>query len=437
VVAAVVQHEGVPGVWTLLAWAGTHFVVNFFALGTKAGIPFVPDFPLAVGQAFILTPVAAGIVTTLGAIRLEEVRTSVSKSLLNQSQAGLFAFLGSLAAHQLPSSVIEGPWILIAAFLPLAVQVLASAAFVSTAVSIERHISFAKSVSHLRVGATTDLAYAFGAWGLLGAILVVLYGALGPWALGAFVFPIFLSGQLLARSQALLDARDAFAQREEVLKQLMRRMEEERADERRMVAADLHDEVLPPIFQVALLAEVVKLDLARGRLLDIDEDSARLALAAEETARTLRTLIGNLRKAPIGLGNLRQSIENLVQRMQTETRTVVTCQLEAVRLSPSSQLVIYQICKEALTNAIGHSLAKSIELSLRREKEEVVLEIHDNGIGFNSELSPEGHYGMKIMQERAQALGAQLFIDSAPGEGCLVRLVVPLTEIKVPRRRNL
>lgn len=394
-----------PSVWVLGSWVLVHLAVNSFAVRTKGGIPFIADFPIEVAQAFVLSPVAAGLATTMGSLRPKEIRASVSKGLMNQSQFGLFAFISSLVAHQLPGSVTRTPWILLGAFIPLTIAVVVNGSFVVAATSLERKVSPLTTLRQLRLGTPLDFLAAFLTWGLLGGMLAVLYEELGVWSLGALLIPILFSGLALARSEALIDARHAFEMREQVLHQLLKRMHEERTDERRLIAAELHDEVLQPLFRVNLSAQIVKTDLDRGRLLELDEDLAHVIDASEEASATLRSLVGDLRQATPGLGDLAQSLQNLIGRMQSETGINLHHDLDPVSTDSRRQLVIYQIAKEAILNALSHSKASNIWIALRESGDQIQVEIIDDGRGFKPESSPSGHYGLQIMRERASALG--------------------------------
>ena len=92
-------------------------------------------------------------------------------------------------------------------------------------------------------------------------------------------------------------------------------------------------------------------------------------------------------------------------------------------LDDDVQLVVYRVAQEALTNAARHSEAARIAVSLRRSGDGVELEVADDGSGFAFEQSERG-LGIGGMRERALLIGAELTIESRPGEGTTVRLSV-------------
>ena len=94
-------------------------------------------------------------------------------------------------------------------------------------------------------------------------------------------------------------------------------------------------------------------------------------------------------------------------------------------LGDDSQLVVYRVAQEALSNAARHSGAGRIEVRLRRQRDgAVALAVADDGRGFAFDES-EGGLGIAGMRERALLIGAELTIESRPGRGTTVRLTVP------------
>ena len=89
------------------------------------------------------------------------------------------------------------------------------------------------------------------------------------------------------------------------------------------------------------------------------------------------------------------------------------------------------IVREALQNALRHAAPKHVSVALRSERRGLQVEIEDDGRGFDLSIinsSSGRHYGLIGMRERAERLGGQLFLTSAPGEGTRVRLSVPKIE---------
>ena len=91
---------------------------------------------------------------------------------------------------------------------------------------------------------------------------------------------------------------------------------------------------------------------------------------------------------------------------------------------------LYRIAQEALHNTVKHARASKIELRLQQMNDVVMLEVCDNGRGFNATASFPGHLGLHSMQERVRSLGGELQIESVPGQGTCIRAHFPKPEAK-------
>ena len=145
------------------------------------------------------------------------------------------------------------------------------------------------------------------------------------------------------------------------------------------VAGELHDEVLPPLFKVHLMGQVLRRDLDSGRLLSLDEDLPELLLATDAAQAAIRSLVGDLRRSPLGPGGLVPTLRLLVQQLETETSARVELSTTDIECTAITQLLVYQIAREALTNAIRHSEATSIKVRVWQDGPSVRLSVEDDG----------------------------------------------------------
>ncbi len=192
--------------------------------------------------------------------------------------------------------------------------------------------------------------------------------------------------------------------------------------ERTRLARELHDAVTQTLFSAGLIAEVLpdlwqKDEMEGRRRLNELRQLTRGALAE------MRTLLVELRPnalAQIPLADLvRQLCESLVGR----ARLPIEVSVEGERkLPPDVQIGLYRITQESLNNVAKHSKATQAVVTLRL-KDTVRLSIADDGCGFDAEHVPPDHLGLKIMRERAEAIGAKLTIHSEPGEGTQVAVI--------------
>jgi signal transduction histidine kinase len=100
-----------------------------------------------------------------------------------------------------------------------------------------------------------------------------------------------------------------------------------------------------------------------------------------------------------------------------------------VELTAEEERAVYRVARECLNNAGRHSGASRVEVALRRDGDGAVLEVADDGRGFDAGATlaqpPEGHLGLRVVADVASAAGAELAVATAPGAGCRWRLRLP------------
>ncbi|MFZ6030567.1 MAG: histidine kinase [Chloroflexota bacterium] len=193
--------------------------------------------------------------------------------------------------------------------------------------------------------------------------------------------------------------------------------------ERQRLAQNLHDAVNQSLFSAGLIAEVLprlwERDPAEARR--SLEDLRRLTRGAQAE---MRALLAELRPATLTdaeLGDLLRLLGNTFTG-RTNIPAIVTVNGEG-HLPADTQVALYRICQEALSNIAKHAKASQVEINVCHDLRGLELHIRDNGRGFvTSELAPSGHYGLGMMRERAEAVGAVLMITSQPGKGTEVTI---------------
>ena len=148
-----------------------------------------------------------------------------------------------------------------------------------------------------------------------------------------------------------------------------------------------------------------------------------MSFAIQASLDAVRETIRGLRASPIGARGLSAALRALISRM--DAPKPIRADIQDVHgLPETSQLAIYQIAREALTNAIRYSRGGRIQLQLRRTELGYLLKIQDDGIGFDP--SQEKGLGLLGMEERVARLGGRFRMDSQPGRGALLTIHFPL-----------
>jgi two-component system, NarL family, sensor histidine kinase UhpB len=99
------------------------------------------------------------------------------------------------------------------------------------------------------------------------------------------------------------------------------------------------------------------------------------------------------------------------------------------RLGPETELALYRMAQEALNNIVRHAQAQQAWVDIRFEHDTLTLRVKDNGKGFlrsalSGDLVQKGHFGLLGLQERAELIHAQLQVDTAPGKGTTVSVIL-------------
>jgi PAS domain S-box-containing protein len=203
-------------------------------------------------------------------------------------------------------------------------------------------------------------------------------------------------------------------------------------EERQRLARSLHDAVNQSLFSAGLIAEVLP------RLWERDQTEARRSL--EDLRRLtrgalaeMRALLAELRPSTLTDSNLSDLLQLLGNAFTGRTNLPVLVTVKGEGLLPAEpQIAIYRICQEALNNIAKHAKANQVEIHLRYASQPGGLpevQIRDNGCGFDvSELPPSGHYGLGMMRERAESVGAKLTVSSQPGLGTEITIHWPAPE---------
>jgi PAS domain S-box-containing protein len=199
-------------------------------------------------------------------------------------------------------------------------------------------------------------------------------------------------------------------------------------EERQRLARELHDSVSQALFGIALGAQTVI------SALDMDDAHAAREAAhyvlnlAEASLAEMRALIFELRPEWLEQEGLIAAVQRQVASLRARHALQVDANLgsePAVTLEVKEAL--YRIAQEAMHNVVKHAHATSLRVDLRQADRHLVVEIADNGVGFDPTGAYSGHLGLTSMRERAAALGADLAIESAPGQGTRLTVRLPIS----------
>lgn len=198
-------------------------------------------------------------------------------------------------------------------------------------------------------------------------------------------------------------------------------------EERRRIARELHDETAQ-----ALAALLMNLTVLQRSLRDekLAEEVATLKTRLIDATEGVRRIARGLRPPELEDVGLAPALRSFVRERFASGSVEIDFDGSESRLSVEQSLVAYRIAQEALSNAVRHAGAEHFRLALREDAggREVVLEVEDDGTGFDLEAITEPGAGLGLigMEERAQIAGGRLELDSRPGKGTCVRVRIPV-----------
>ena len=199
---------------------------------------------------------------------------------------------------------------------------------------------------------------------------------------------------------------------------------------RTRIASDLHDAVGADLSRISLLAEVAQHDVeaqperTRSML-------GEVAKTARDAVREMSDIVWALQSKPADLaeilGRVRDYAADVAASSGIALHTTAGGPLEDVKLSDDARRELYLLLKEAVSNAIRHSGARTLALSVEAKARVIVAEVRDDGRGFDTATPPSsrGGRGLGNMRARAARLGGTWNISSAPGRGTAVRVEIP------------
>jgi signal transduction histidine kinase len=212
--------------------------------------------------------------------------------------------------------------------------------------------------------------------------------------------------------------------------EIKNRLVESRERERLRLAQELHDipiqDLYGLMYQVEDLKEIVKNTNGMEILEEFNSTLHRVV-------NNLRAICGELRPPSLSPFGLEVAIRDHVEKLRSlypDLRIHLDLMRDQQSLSDSIRLRLFRIYQQAINNVVRHSEASDVHIRFRGDDREVVLEVEDNGIGFEIperwvDLVRQEHFGLVGIAERAESMQGRLEIDSTPGEGTSIRVSVP------------
>jgi two-component system sensor histidine kinase DevS len=200
--------------------------------------------------------------------------------------------------------------------------------------------------------------------------------------------------------------------------------------ERDRIAMDLHDGIMQDIYAAALTLELAQPEPGQSPEPGVIE---RAIDHLHGVVRDIRSYIFDLRPREFS-GDLAEGVANLANEFKQNSQIPTSIEIDAeVPADVETSFAVYNIAHESLSNIQRHAGASHVSVTLRREGDAGVLEVSDDGAGFDTTVTlNEGHRGLRNMVSRAQGVNAELDVHSAPGQGTRLCLRFPAGKVVIP-----
>lgn len=225
---------------------------------------------------------------------------------------------------------------------------------------------------------------------------------------------------------ALKEAELRLRESRDLLRELSARRETAREEERKRIAREIHDELGQHLTALRMGISVLRFQFGRRNQL-LSERVAALMALADKTIQVVRDVATTLRPAALDMG-LPAALEWLVAEFGRHTG--IPCLLRVPENEPElaedRATAVFRVVQESLTNVARHSAASQVTVTLECSADGLLLEVTDNGQGFDPLAAGRNTYGLLSMRERGLMLGGDVAVVSAPGAGTSVRMTLPV-----------
>lgn len=198
------------------------------------------------------------------------------------------------------------------------------------------------------------------------------------------------------------------------------------SEERNLLAQELHDSIAQSLAFLNIQIQLLRNDLQQGQITTALQGLEQIREGVQESYDDVRELLVHFRTR-VGNADLETAVRSALEKFEGQTgiRTVFSHRGTVPDLSPEHVLQAMHIVQESLSNVRKHAKASCVDVELSCDGE-CSLYICDNGTGFDAANDAgDTHVGLSIMRERAHRIGAELALESKPGEGTRVRLFMP------------
>jgi signal transduction histidine kinase len=223
-------------------------------------------------------------------------------------------------------------------------------------------------------------------------------------------------------------AEEKLTKSRERLRNLSGRLQSVLEEERTRISREIHDELGQALTAMKLDLSSVRRSLISSGMAEQSERVQEIERAVIRLIRTVRKIAAELRPGILDELGIVAAIEWMAKDFQN--RTGIGCNVSIRAVEKISDTVrataVFRIVQEVLTNVMRHAAASQVDVSLEKKDDTLILEVKDNGIGImEGRIFDSKSLGLVGIRERALLLGGEAVVSGKPGEGTLVRVILP------------
>jgi NarL family two-component system sensor histidine kinase LiaS len=205
------------------------------------------------------------------------------------------------------------------------------------------------------------------------------------------------------------------------------RIQEIISQERNRLARELHDSVSQQLFAASMMMSAI--NETKAQTDDYESKQLKMVEAMiHQSQLEMRALLLHLRPVALKNKSLQEGIEELLTELSQKVSMNIKWKIENFPLEKGVEDHLFRILQESVSNTLRHAKATSLEVLLIKRDDLVIMRIVDDGIGFQTDETKAGSYGMQNMQERALEIGGTLKIVSVKDNGTRLEVKVPLVK---------
>lgn len=212
----------------------------------------------------------------------------------------------------------------------------------------------------------------------------------------------------------------------DILRELTSRRETAREEERKRIARELHDELGQQLTALRMGASTLRIRFGPDNPA-LAEQVQKLLELADQTMQVVRNAVSSLRPGALDAG-ISAALEWLAAEFSRGTQIAYSLSVpdETLPLAEERAIALFRIVQESLTNVARHARARHVSVTLERVGNDCLLQVRDDGCGFDPVATRRRSFGLAGMKERMLMLGGKIDIASAPGKGTTIKVELPI-----------